>query len=121
MELIKGNDVSVLPLINAAPRALVFLSVPWSVPERTARHAFQKAIDQIAPLNVKCFVLDEDADWCPSWLIALQIHGLEHGWPQGAGSMIWMELGKVISSELGGCQLSTKDIVARTEQIWQHK
>jgi hypothetical protein len=44
MSVRQDTDGSLLPAVKAASRALVFLTVPWSSPERTARVAFRAAV-----------------------------------------------------------------------------
>jgi hypothetical protein len=112
-----------LPLVvAAAARALVFLTVPWSVPERHARLAFRAAAEQLASehahLGIEFFALDEDATWCQSWLAGLGVRQLGTGYPLGAGSMLWLESGRAVSSEIGGCSLRAGDIVARSVSLW---
>jgi hypothetical protein len=116
------TDGSLLPAVNAAPRALVFLTVPWSCPERAARIVFQSAAEQLAAeypaTGVECFKLDEDTDWCQDWLATLGVPQLGGGYPLGAGSILWLESGRAVSSEVSGCQLQPGGIVARTRWLW---
>src|SRR4051794_14748963 len=88
----EDKDGSLLPAVNAASRALVFLTVPWSGPERRARVAFRAAAEQLAAespgLGVECFSLDEDSEWCQAWLATLGVPQLSGGHPIGAGSML---------------------------------
>ena len=48
MSVRQDTDGTLLAAVNAAPRALVFLTVPWSSPERNARVSFQTAAEQLA-------------------------------------------------------------------------
>jgi hypothetical protein len=111
-----------LPSVNAAQRALVFLTVDWSGPERTARLAFHSAAEQLAAesseLGVECFSLEEDTEWCQAWLATLCLPQLGCGYPLGAGSMVWLESGQVVSHEIDGCSLEVGGIVARTRRLW---
>jgi hypothetical protein len=115
-------DGSLLPAVRAAPRALAFLPVPWSAPERNARAAFRAAAEQLAAesadLGVECFALDEEAEWCQAWLATLGVPQLGGGYPLGAGSMLWLESGRDVAHEVGGCQLRPGGIVARTLRLW---
>jgi hypothetical protein len=108
--------------VNAAARALVFLTVPWSGPERSARLAFRTAAEQLAAehpgIGVECFVLDEEAGWCQDWLVTLGVPRLGGGHPLGAGSMVWLESGRVVSSEVDGHQLRPGGLVTRTLRLW---
>ena len=120
MGIRQDMDGSLLPAVLAAPRALVFLTVPWSGPERSARVQFRMAAEQLTAehpeLGIEFFSQDEDADWCQTWVGAFGISGLGGGVPRGAGSMLWLEGGRLVSSELGGAGLAASGIVART--LW---
>lgn len=122
MSVRQDTDGSLLPAVNAAPHALVFLTVPWSGPERTARVAFRAAAEQLAAesaeLGVECFALNEEAEWCQAWLSGLGLPQLGGGYPLGAGSMVWLEFGRPVSHEVGGCQLKPGGIVARSRWLW---
>jgi hypothetical protein len=111
-----------LPEALAAPRALVFLTVPWSCPERTARAAFHAAASRLtweySDLGITFFSLDGEADPVQTWLAALRIDCLGTG-PCGAGSMLWLEEGTLVSSEIGGANMSANDIVARSLRLWR--
>ena len=122
MSVRQDTDGSLLPAVDVAPRAVVVLTVPWSGPERTARVAFRAAAELFTAsepvLGVEWFSLDEDAEWCQEWLARVGFPDLGDGVPRGAGSMAWLEAGRVVSSELGGCSLRTSDIVARSLSLW---
>jgi hypothetical protein len=106
----------------AAPRALLFLTVPWSSYERNARLAFQAAAEQLAAeypsLGVECFALAEDAEWCQAWLAGLSVPQLGSGYPLGVGSMVWLEGGRAVASKVDGCSLGSADIVSRSLSLW---
>jgi hypothetical protein len=111
-----------LNAVASASRALVFLTVSWSGPERIARGAFLIAADRLTDefpqLDIECFSLEEEAEWCQMWLTGLGVPPLGGGYPLGAGSLLWLESGRVVSHEIGGSQLSTAEIVTRTLQLW---
>lgn len=115
------KDGSLLMAIRTSPRVMVFLTNPWSGYERAARRAFQDATDKLAAdapaLGVEFFSLDEEADWCQSWLASLGVPQLGRG-PIGAGSILWLEAGQTISHEINGSTLRWVDIVARTKALW---
>ncbi len=115
-------DGSLLTEITSASRTLVFLTVPWSIYERKARIAFRSAAEELAAehpeLGVSFFILDEDAEWCQVWLTSLHLSGLGGGVSRGVGSMVWLECGRVVLSELGGVDLIADGIVARTLRLW---
>jgi hypothetical protein len=118
----EDTDGSLLPAVSAAPRALVFLTVPWSGPERTARAAFRAAAARLAAespeLCIECFSLDEEAEGCQAWLAGLGLPQLGGGYPLGAGSIVWLESGRAVSHEVGGCALKPGGIVARARWLW---
>lgn len=122
MSIREDTNSSLLPAVNAAPRALVFLTVPWSGPERAARGAFQAAAESLASespeLAIQCFSLDEDAPWCQAWLAGLSLPQLGGGYPLGAGSLVWLEFGRPLGHQIVGISLKPKGIVARTRGIW---
>ncbi|MBY0514904.1 MAG: hypothetical protein K2P78_13435 [Gemmataceae bacterium] len=122
MSVREDTDGLLLPAVDAAPRALVFLTVPWSGPERVARAAFRSAAERLAAespeLGVECFALDEEAGWCQTWLAGLGLPQLGGGYPLGAGSMVWLESGRAVSHEVGGCSLRPGGIVARARWLW---
>ena len=122
MSVRQDTDGSLLPALGVARRAVVVLTVPWSGPERTARVKFREAAAQLTDshpaLGVEWFSLDEDGGWCQEWLARVGFPDLGDGVPRGAGSMAWLECGRVVSSELGGCSLRTADIVARSLSLW---
>jgi hypothetical protein len=116
----EASDVSVLAAISAAPCALVFLSVPWSAPERNARAAFFQASERLAQLGlgVECFLLDEEAEWCQRWQSSLSVPQLGSGTALGAGSVLWLERGHVAASEISGQQLRAVGMIARSKELW---
>jgi len=122
MSVHQDIDGSLLPRVNAAPRALVFLTVPWSGPERAARSAFLVAAKALAAehegLGVECYSMDEEADWCQKWLATLGVPQIGGGIPHGAGSMLWLELGRVVAHAIDGSQLNPSIILSRTRALW---
>jgi hypothetical protein len=117
----EGSGAHLIGPIAEAPRALVFISVPWSGPERHARHAFYAAAEKLegdAPdLCIHFFRLDVDDDEASQrWLLSL-------GFPQfagfGVGSLLWLEHGKVISSEVTANSLGVEGVVGRTGSLWK--
>jgi hypothetical protein len=120
MELIRhGSDASFLQCVMEAPRAVVFLTVPWSSPEREARHVFQEAVrsisDEYRHLRVQFFTVDEDA--AQPWLATLGVPQIGGGYSLGVGSILWLEKGKVVSFLVGGCHLED-EIVNRSLSFW---
>jgi hypothetical protein len=119
------QDRAVLETITAAcgaARALLFLSVPWSCPERNARQVFRAAVARLEEfhpgLEVRFFQLDEDAEACQEWLSSLNVPQLGGGYPRGAGSLLWLEKGKVVAYEISANSLGDQGIVASSVALW---
>ena len=103
-----------------APRALVFISVPWSMSERHGRQVFRAAAsileEKHADLGIAFFRLEVDEDeTSQQWLISV-------GYPQfagtGAGSLLWLQSGRVLAAEINALSLGTSGIVARSMSFW---
>ncbi|MFL5331390.1 MAG: hypothetical protein ACJ8C4_21080 [Gemmataceae bacterium] len=48
----EGTDEALIAAINAAPRAMVFLTVRWSCPERAARADFRMAVTSLVEIGL---------------------------------------------------------------------
>jgi hypothetical protein len=111
-----GDDID---LIRSAERALIFVSVPWSGPERKARKIFEEVANQLPwlcpDLRIRFVRLEIDEnEKLQDWLISL-------GYPEfvmmGAGSLLWLEHGKVVGIEpTANCGL--RRIVEHTMRLW---
>src|SRR4051794_22158750 len=114
----QDTDGSLLAAVSAAPRALVFLTVLWSGPERQTRLAFWAAAEQLSvehtSLGIEFFSLDEEAEWCQRWLADMHVPQLGSGNALGAGSVLWLEHGRPVSFEVSGATLRSRDIIARS-------
>jgi hypothetical protein len=113
--------VDIIGAIREAPRALTFVSVPWSVPERHARQAFRAAVsrleDMCPELDVRFFILGGDEDEASRrWLASI---GLLQFASAGTGSIVWSKRNRVISSEITVNTLGTAGVVARSMSLWQ--
>ena len=116
----EGGGVELVGSIREAPLALVFISVPWSTPERHGRQAFRDAVaileEKHADLGIAFFRLEVDEDeTSKEWLISV-------GYPQfaamGAGSLLWLQSGRVLSTEINANSLGARGIVDRTTSLW---
>jgi hypothetical protein len=116
----EGSGADLVVAIRDAPRALVFISVPWSCPERNARQVFRAAVAKLEAefpdLGTNYFRLDVDEDEISQkWLLSV-------GCPQfarlGAGSLLWLESGQVIFNEISANSLGVKGIVSRSKALW---
>lgn len=116
----EGGGVELVSAIREAPRALVFISVPWSGPERQGRQVFRAAIAMLeekhADLGIAFFRLEVDEDeTSQQWLSSV-------GYPEfagfGAGSMLWLQLGRVLATEVSALSLGASGIVNRSTSLW---
>ena len=117
----EGSGVDIIAAIRESPRALTFVSVPWSVPERHARQVFRAAVSQLEDtcpeLDIRFFILEVDEDEASRhWLATI---GLPHIASAGAGSVIWSERDRVISSEITANALGIAGVVDRSMSQWQ--
>jgi hypothetical protein len=119
----EGTNESMIAAINAAPRAMVFLTVAWSGPEQTARADFCKAVARLAEIGllVEAFALDEDSEigrrWLASLGLLLTFEGI--GVPQGWGAVLWLEYGRVVWRVARGCDERAVGMIARSSALWQ--
>lgn len=117
----EGSGAKLVGAIREVPRALVFISVPWSVPEPHGRQAFRAAVatleEKHPDLGIEFFRLEVDEDE-PSqqWLSSV-------GYPQfagmGAGSLLWLQSGQVLATEINANSLGAAVIVARSTSLWR--
>ena len=117
----EGSGEELVESIAAAPRAIVFISVPWSIPERHARVAFQSAVAQfentLSDLAISSFRLEVDEDEkAQNWLSSV---GYLQFAVHGSGSLLWLESGKVVSSAITANALGAQGIISRTTSLWQ--
>ena len=118
----EGTDEALIAAINAAPRAMVFLSVPWSCPERTARADFRMAVARLAEIGlpVEAFSLDEESGVCQRWLASLGLPAPYDGGgiPQGWGAVFWLEYGRVVWLVGRGIDERAVGIIGRSKSLW---
>jgi hypothetical protein len=116
----EGCGMELVGAIGEAPRALVFISVPWSVPERHGRQAFRLAAATLekehADLGIEFFRLEVDEDQTSlQWLCSI---GYGHFAGLGAGSLIWLQSGRVLATEVNANYLGASGIVTRSTTTW---
>jgi hypothetical protein len=118
----EGTDEALIAAVNAAPRAMVFLSVPWSCPERVARADFRKAVARLTEvgLAVEAFSLDEESEVCQRWLASLGLPAPYDGGgiPQGWGAVLWLEFGRVVWWVGRGIDERAVGIIGRSKSLW---
>jgi hypothetical protein len=116
----EGGGVELVGAIREAPRALVFISVPWSGPERHGRLVFRAAVaileEKHSDLGIAFFRLEVDEDEISQqWLTSV-------GYPQfagmGSGSLLWLESGQVLAAEINALSLGASGIVAGSTSLW---
>jgi hypothetical protein len=115
------EGTSLVPTVVGARRAIVFLSVSWSTPERLARIVFEAAARELASshggIGAKAFLLQEDADESIEWLQSLGLAGLGEA-PRGAGTILWLEHGRPVDFEFNGSNLTMAEVVERSIGLW---
>jgi hypothetical protein len=119
MEITIGGG-ELIPQILAAERAMVFISVTWSAPERNARREFEEAAGrwkvEFPDHAIEFFRLNIDEElFAQDWLIGL---GFGVFIPMGAGSLLWLEKGKVVDNAPVVNVLGKSGIIERTNQRW---
>ena len=117
----EGSGTDLVLAIREAPRSLVFISVPWSGPERNARQVFRAAAAKLEAahpqLGVAFFRLEADEDeTSKQWLSSV---GYPHFAEVGAGSLLWLQSGQVVHSEISANSLGVEGMVARSTSLWQ--
>ncbi len=115
------TDEPTLAALRAGPRVLVFLTVPWSCPERLGRKAFLEAAQQLsrdhADLAIQYYMLDEDDSLCRRWASSLGI-GHSQDFSLGAGSLIWLENGKVVGNTVSAGYERADGIIRTSLSLW---
>jgi hypothetical protein len=105
-----------LALALSLPRAVVLLTVPWSVPERVGQRAFREAACKV--VGVTFCILDEEAPAVQAWLSSLGLAPIGGGHAKGAGSILWLERGRVVAFEMCAASMGVAGIIAGTKKIW---
>lgn len=123
MDVIDKTDDAMFAAINLAPRAMVFLSVPWSCLERVGRADFKAAVERFKQigLEVQPFVMDEESPLCEDWLVSLREPRLSpnRGYAKGWGTVIWLEFGRVVSSVTAASEVRLIGLIQQTKLLWK--
>jgi hypothetical protein len=105
--------------IDAADRAIVYCYVEWSGPERFGRPVVLEAVatlrDATSPIPFEFFAIEEDSPAFKDWLVA-RGHA---EYPFGAGTVLWIDSGKCIATEISAAQAGSAQLVSRTESLWR--
>ena len=118
--MLEGSGQKLVADICKASRAIVFVSVPWSGPERSARRLFDEAALTLEQTHPQCHIqffrleVDEDAV-SQEWLSSL---GFSDFATMGAGSILWLEAGRVVSGVVTANSLGVAGIVQRSTSHW---
>ncbi len=107
-----------LSQVLSAERAVVFMSVDWSSPERVGRQRFYELVERLQEArvaNVEFFVVNEDID------------ALRQRFPSaidcscvslGAGAMHWLERGRVVAGEITTSAISVERLYEKSVALW---
>lgn len=117
-----GPGKELIPLICQSSRAVVFISVPWSGPERISREVFRVAVAKLEKEfpdhGISFYHLEADEDESSQkWLTSV---GHANYAIAGSGSILWVKSGSVISSELNASSIGVNGIFDCTLSVWQH-
>src|SRR5262249_46476074 len=105
--------------IREALRALVYISVGWSGPERLARRIFHEAASRLEEsfpeLNIHLFHLNVENDRASQeWLFSIRLAEFAI---YGSGSLIWLESGTVMASEVTA-NIGVGRVCDRSTSLW---
>jgi hypothetical protein len=115
---IRISSAEELAHFRAADRAIVFLTVDWSAPERKSRACFQRLVEMLSGLaipSVEFFVINEDDDAVRQQLP--DSVGCSCA-PLGAGTVFWLERGQVIAGEINAGSVGHDRLFERTAALW---
>ena len=116
----EGCGAELVPAIREESRAIVFISVPWSMPERLGRVTFFEACNKFEKmaiqLGISFFRLEVDEDKISQHWLSSQGYGEFATY--GAGSLLWVEVGKVISAEVNLNGRGANWIIVRSLALW---
>ena len=115
-----GPGVELIPEICKVSQAVVFVSVPWSGPERAARELFRLAVARLQKefpdLAVSFYRLEADEDEASqNWLTSVGY--LDYA-IAGNGAILWVKTGQVISSASSANNIGVDGIIDRSLSIW---
>lgn len=115
-----GAGSEFVAAIRRAQRALVLISVPWSMQERQSRQAFEQALAELQAeptyQSVAGFRIEVDEDAAAQqWLASL---GLQDWAINGAGGLLWLEAGRVVYRVISAHSAGPAKIAAQTRALW---
>jgi hypothetical protein len=94
-------------------RAIVYLTVQWSVQERQSRKVFEDVCTELSKsgsLAIGTFILDENDPVALDWL--------HEKAPVRSGAMLWVENGKSVATDATPYVTGANEIVQKTRLLW---
>jgi hypothetical protein len=108
-----------LDSIAAADRAMLFLSVTWSGPERHSRVVFLEAVGQLQrehpALGVSFWIAPETCDGFVEWAAP---RALAEPSACGCGAVVWLSQGNALVVELDAAKCGAAKLVDVTLALW---
>jgi len=131
--IVEGDAGDVVASIRRAPRVVVYLDALFSVDAVIGRRCFNEAVTGVSITEwppTTFFVLDEwpieeaknvNREFVQTLLRSLSLKELPvgHGYGIGAGSLIWLEEGRVIHEEWSARRLNAAGIMDRSRKLWR--
>jgi hypothetical protein len=100
-------------------RAIVFMSVDWSGPERKGRQRLRQLIEGSLASGlppIEFFVVNEDNDTLRArFPTSIRCNCT----PLGAGAMHWIEHGRIVASEPSAGSCTLQHLMAQTAALWR--
>jgi hypothetical protein len=107
-----------LEVALAARRAIVLLFVGWSIYPRRALAILKSATPKLESLEITFAVIDEESPGVRAWLSEHGPESLKGDYPQGWGSVFWLEAGCVVDFESGSENPTLYELLVRTRHRW---
>jgi hypothetical protein len=105
--------------ISDADRAMAFLSVVWSGPERHSRVVFLDAVGQLErehpDTGASFWIVPETCDGFVEWASP---RDLAEASASGCGAVAWLSHDHVVASELDAAECGAGRLVAITLTLW---
>jgi hypothetical protein len=115
----QASTQAALRAISNADRAIVFLSVEWSGPERISRDVFRDAVERLASdhpnIGASAWFLPELGEGAMEWVHS---HGLSSAIVGGWGAVAWLTHDQVAAVELNATHFGADKLVERTVELW---
>ncbi|MFC1757149.1 hypothetical protein ACFL2H_00050 [Planctomycetota bacterium] len=98
----------------ASHRAIIALNVPWSGYARKAKATIETASPKLKLLQITFVAVDEESADVRGWLNEHAPKLLTGDFARGAGSIFWLEEGRVVDFEVNGGNLTEQELLNRT-------